>query len=139
MEAGRFNELLDILESNSVDTLKTKNAKYSQNGDCLHNFRAGSEITGMTLAQTCWGYLAKHLTALRDYIEKDDFNDIDDFLEKCQDTINYVRFLWCIGNETYEGYTACNSSDVDLQTDSDKEYLKAADQELVYPDNHTRV
>lgn len=100
MQSGEFNKLLDILESSSVETLKTKNAKYSQDGDCLHNFRSGSEITGLSLGQTCWGYLAKHLTALRDYVDNNRYEDLDDFLEKCQDAINYIRFLWCIGNET---------------------------------------
>ena len=25
-------------------------------------------------------------------------------MEKCQDTINYIRFLWCIGNEEIDKY-----------------------------------
>ena len=31
-------------------------------------------------------------------VEKNEF-DKDDFLEKCQDSINYIRFLYCIGME----------------------------------------
>ena len=54
---------------------------------------------GKTPAQACWGYMTKHLTALRDKIDSNDFSDREDFLEKCQDTINYIRFLWCIGND----------------------------------------
>lgn len=108
MNQETFNALLDILEEQSVDTLKSKNAKYSKNGDSLHNFRSGSEITGSTLAKTCWGYLAKHLTSLRDYVETNDFTDINDFLEKCQDSINYIRFLWCIGNEANEQLSCKN-------------------------------
>ena len=53
---------------------------------------------GGTPAQACWGYLTKHLVALRDMVEKNEF-DKDDFLEKCQDSINYIRFLYCIGME----------------------------------------
>ena len=30
---------------------------------------------------------------------------VDYFMEKCQDTINYIRFLWCIGNEEMEKCT----------------------------------
>ena len=37
-------------------------------------------------------------------VQKNDFSDRDDFMEKCQDTINYVRFLWCIGNEEIDKY-----------------------------------
>lgn len=99
MKADRFKELLDELDGNSLQTLKEKNARYAQNGDCLHNFRSGADIAGGTPAQACWGYLTKHLVALRDMVERNDFSNREDFLEKCQDTINYIRFLWCIGND----------------------------------------
>jgi len=100
MNSERFKELLEELDGNSVKTLAEKNARYSQNGDCLHNFRSGADIAGGTPAQACWGYLTKHLVALRDMVEKDDFSNKEDFLEKCQDSINYIRFLYCIGNES---------------------------------------
>lgn len=94
-----FQKLLDELDGNSLETLKTKNARYSSNGDSLHNFRKGGDVFGGTPAQACWGYMTKHLVALRDMVQRDDFSNREDFLEKCQDTINYVRFLWCIGND----------------------------------------
>lgn len=99
MNSDKFKTLLDELDGNSLNTLKEKNARYSQNGDCLHNFRSGAEVLGGTPGQACWGYMAKHLVALRDMVEKNDFSNREDFLEKCQDTINYIRFLWCIGND----------------------------------------
>ena len=95
-----FKDLLDVLDKNSVNTLVEKNARYSANNDALHNFRVGGAISGKTMGETCWGYLTKHLTALRDMVERNDFSNKEDFLEKCQDSINYIRFLWCIGNET---------------------------------------
>lgn len=99
MNSERFETLLAELESDSTQTLNAKNSKYSTSDDRLHNFNVGAAIAGGTPAQACWGYLTKHLTALRDMIEKNDFSDRDDFLEKCQDSINYIRFLWCIGND----------------------------------------
>lgn len=102
MNHDKFKELLEELDGNSLATLAEKNARYSSNGDALHNFRSGADIMGGTPAQACWGYLTKHLTALRDMVQRDDFSNREDFLEKCQDTINYVRFLWCIGNDTEE-------------------------------------
>ena len=99
MDNQTFAKLLDELDGNSKETLSSKNSKYAQNGDRLHNFRSGADIMGGTPAQACWGYLTKHLVALRDKVERNDFSDREDFLEKCQDTINYIRFLWCIGNE----------------------------------------
>lgn len=100
MSTEIFKALLEELDGNSVKTLAEKNARYSQNGDALHNFRSGADIAGGTPAQACWGYLTKHLVALRDMVEKDNFSNREDFLEKCQDSINYIRFLWCIGNDT---------------------------------------
>lgn len=100
MTSETFNKLLDELDGNSIETLKQKNAKYASPTDCLHNFDAGAEIMGRTPAQCAWGYMTKHLVALRDKVQKNDFSDRDDLLEKCQDIINYIRFIWLIGNET---------------------------------------
>lgn len=99
MKAEQFEQLLKELDGNSLRTLINKNDKYASDGDRLHNFRSGADIAGGTPAQACWGYLTKHLVALRDMVEKNDFSDREDFLEKCQDSINYIRFLWCIGND----------------------------------------
>lgn len=99
MTNDRFKVLLEELDANSVQTLAEKNARYATSDDALHNFKMGADIVGGTPAQACWGYLTKHLVALRDMVARDDFSNREDFLEKCQDTINYVRFLWCIGNE----------------------------------------
>lgn len=104
-----FEALLEELDENSVATLAEKNARYSTSDDALHNFKMGADIMGGTPAQACWGYLTKHLVALRDMIERNDFSNREDFLEKCQDTINYIRFLWCIGNEEYiKNQKECN-------------------------------
>ena len=94
-----FKALVTELRERSFDTLIEKNAKYAPGKDSLHNFNAGAEIMGGTPAQACWGYLTKHLVALRDMVERDDFKDREDLLEKCQDSINYICFLWCIANE----------------------------------------
>lgn len=99
MNTEKFNQLLDELDGNSLETLKQRNAKYASPDDCLHNFDSGAEIMGGTPAQCAWGYMTKHLTALRDKVEKNDFSDREDLLEKCQDIINYIRFIWLIGND----------------------------------------
>ena len=99
MKPEKFEELLRELDGTSMQTLVDKNKLYSKDGDSLHNFRSGADVMGGTPAQACWGYATKHLVALRDMVERNDFSNREDFLEKCQDTINYIRFLWCIGNE----------------------------------------
>lgn len=110
MNRETFERLLDELEGNSLQTLKQKNAKYAPGDDALHNFNAGGEVFGGTPAQACWGYLTKHLVALRDKVQTNAFHDRADLLEKCQDSINYIRFLWCIANEEMEKYTRSNEA-----------------------------
>lgn len=99
MTTERFNELVNELRAASLDTLVAKNAGYSSDDDKLHNFHAGADVMGGTAAQAAWGYATKHLVALRDKIQRNDFHDRADFLEKCQDAINYICLIWCIGNE----------------------------------------
>lgn len=111
MTHERFKALLEELDGASVQTLVTKNAQYSSSDDTLHNFTAGGEVFGGTPAQACWGYLTKHLVALRDMVQRNDFRNRADLLEKCQDSINYIRFLWCIANEEMEKYTSFEKSE----------------------------
>lgn len=103
MTSETFAELLEELDGCSRETLVMKNRTYSEqhDGDCLHNFRAGAEIMGGTPAQAAWGYMTKHLVALRDMVDRDDFSDLENLKEKCQDINNYIRFIWCIGNERH--------------------------------------
>ena len=99
MKIEEFNKLLDELDGNSLEILKSRNAKYANPNDCLHNFESGAKIMGVTPAICAWGYMTKHLVALRDKVLTNNFSDREDLLEKCQDIINYVRFIWVIGNE----------------------------------------
>lgn len=119
MTREEFNKLLDELDDNSVETLKKKNEKYSLGGDPIHNFTSGADIMGDTPAKTCWGYMTKHLVALRDMVDRNDFSDREDFLEKCQDTINYIRFLWVLGNEKLT-----NDFEIDTEVEVDNEVEK---------------
>lgn len=106
MSHEEFERLLNELDGNSVKTLADKNARYAPGNDALHNFNEGADIDGSTPAQACWGYMTKHLVALRDMVKRNDFHDRDDFMEKCQDVINYVRILWCIGNAERKNYVS---------------------------------
>lgn len=103
MNHEKLKELIKELDGDSLDTLFNKNSRYSNADDALHNFVDGGEIFGGTAADACWGYLTKHLVALRDMVKRNDFSNREDFKEKCQDSINYIRFLWAIGNEVDDG------------------------------------
>lgn len=103
MKHDRFAELIKELDGDSAETLINKNKMYSSEDNALHNFNDGAEILGGTAADACWGYLTKHLVALRDMVKRNDFSNREDFKEKCQDSINYIRILWAIGNEVDDG------------------------------------
>lgn len=102
MTHEKFTQLIEELDKQGASTLAQKNKRYSSKNDALLNFKNGAEISGNTMAQTCWMYLTKHLAALRKMVQEDNFTNRDDFLEKCQDSINYIRFLWAIGNNDIE-------------------------------------
>lgn len=113
-----FEALVKEIREKSLGTLLKKNANYADE-DRLHNFKVGAAITGGTPAQAALGYMAKHLASLQDKVRRNDFHDREDLLEKCQDIINYVVFIWCCGNEErekYNGYYFLNGG----------EYLSAA-------------
>lgn len=109
MNASDFNALiLELSEATDRTMLAKNNGQYAKGSeDKLHNFHAGAEINGSTPAQACWGYLTKHLTALRDKVQRNDFSNRDDLKEKCMDSINYIRFIWLLGNEEIEKQRSC--------------------------------
>ena len=108
-----FKICLEELDGQGAKTLAEKNARYSSSDDALHNFKMGAEVMGGTPAQACWGYMTKHLVALRDMIQRNDFSNREDVLEKIQDSINYLRFIWAISEEERSKYTSdCQSANV---------------------------
>ena len=107
-----FKACLEELDGQGAKTLTEKNAKYSSSDDALHNFKMGAEVMGGTPAQACWGYMTKHLVALRDMIQRNDFSNREDVLEKIQDSINYLRFIWAISEEERSKYCqGCRTDD----------------------------
>ena len=108
-----FKTCLEELDGQGAKTLAEKNARYSSSDDALHNFKMGAEVMGGTPAQACWGYMTKHLVALRDMIQRNDFSNREDVLEKIQDSINYLRFIWAISEEERSKCTSdCESASI---------------------------
>lgn len=113
MTNERFEALVREIRDKSLDTLLTKNANYGTE-DRLHNFQVGASIIGGTPAQAALGYMAKHMASLIDKVRANDFHDREDFLEKVQDSINYLVFIWCCGNEEMEKYVCEGKEASDL-------------------------
>lgn len=110
MTHEHFKNLLEELDDSGAKTLAEKNARYSSPDDALQNFHEGAEIMGCTTAQACWGYMTKHLSALRKMIWSNDFSNREDVYEKCIDIINYIRFLWAISEEERNKVTKDNDA-----------------------------
>ena len=101
-----FRENIDFIRQQSLDILLQRNSNYAKGSDdALHNFTAGAAIAGCTPAQAAWGYVTKHLVALRDKIQRNDFSNVDDLEEKCCDIINYTAIIYAIGID--ENSKAC--------------------------------
>ena len=100
-----FRENIDFIRQQSLDILLQRNGNYAKGSDdALHNFTAGAAIAGCTPAQAAWGYVTKHLVALRDKIQRNDFSSIDDLEEKCCDIINYTAIIYAIGIDENSKY-----------------------------------
>ena len=100
-----FRENIDFIRQQSLDILLQRNGNYAKgSNDALHNFTAGASIAGCTPAQAAWGYVTKHLVALRDKIQRNDFSNIDDLEEKCCDIINYTAIIYAIGIDENSKY-----------------------------------
>ena len=105
-----FSGHIKHIKDYSMDVLIAKNSNYSKGDkDALHNFVAGAAIAGCTPAQAAWGYATKHLVALRDKIQRNDFSDLADLEEKCCDIINYVAIIYAIGAEEFSKKQDCDS------------------------------
>lgn len=140
MNHKRFAKLIKELNGDSADTLINKNKMYSSEDDALHNFNDGADIFGGTAADACWGYLTKHLVALRDMVKRNDFSNREDFKEKCQDSINYIRILWAIGNDVDDGISEHDRGllqDIVFDTYDDAQKTLSAMREIV--DNYGQV
>ena len=94
-----FEALVKEIRDASLETLIQRNGNYAPEADKIHNFRAGGAILGRTPTQVALGYMTKHLVSLIDKVERNDFFNRADLLEKCQDIINYTAIIWVCGNE----------------------------------------
>ena len=76
--------------------LLKKQEEYATDDDRLHNFHAGSGLTGRTPEQVCGGFLLKHIISIFDMIEDGIPHDLDIWNEKISDAINYLLLLRAI-------------------------------------------
>lgn len=99
MDRKDFEDCVRYIQTSSFNTILRKTDIYSSEDDVLKNFKVGSDISGLSPMETCWGYMTKHLAALRCKIEDCDLEDMEDFVEKCRDSVNYLCLLYCLAVE----------------------------------------
>lgn len=109
MDRKTFEKLVNEIRSASLDTLVERNFGangYAKGGNvsAIHNFEEGGKFLrdGGTPAEAAWSYMVKHLIALRDRVNNNDFDDLEEIKERCRDIINYTCIIWCIANERTE-------------------------------------
>lgn len=131
MDRSTFERLVNEIRSISLDTLVERN--FGENGyakgegaSATHNFDEGGKFLrdGGTSAQAAWSYMVKHLIALRDRVNNDDFEDLDEIKERCRDIINYTCFIWCIAHERSESKQLNEALESALQEMKMQEALK---------------
>lgn len=94
------NKELGVLVSKMCDNLKatltSKGLEYSLNDDRLINFYEAADMNGSTPEQALWGFVTKHIIALKDFIVRD-ANRIEvpeeQWDEKIGDIIAYMCLL----------------------------------------------
>lgn len=111
MTNEQFSNIIDGIRADSLSVLLQRNGNYAKGSDdALHNFKVGADIDGSTPAQAAWGYMTKHMVALRDKIKRNDFSDLNDLKEKCTDIINYTAIIFAIGVEENAKYCKTNAT-----------------------------
>lgn len=83
MKKEHFNELVEYRLQAVKDTLLKKGDEYIRNNDPLHNFNAGSNISGESPEKVLDGFLLKHYISYRDMLR--------DIEEEKSFTMEYVR------------------------------------------------
>ena len=91
-----------------MGVLMTKQKEYATDDDRLHNFHAGSGLTGRTSEQVCGGFLLKHIISIFDMIESGENYSLDIWNEKITDAINYLLLLRAIVEDEKIDYDILN-------------------------------
>lgn len=92
MQSHEFEKFFDDIVDQERNTLILKAFDYASHTDRFRNFNDGADFTGMTPAQTLWGYLAKHLSSIREMVRGKSY-DRDYLREKIGDARNYLVLL----------------------------------------------
>lgn len=98
MDTKTFNMHIEDQIARCRKVLITKGDEYGRQ-DRLHNFKAFSELAGVSPEQACSGFLGKHIVSIYDMcrgISHGEKYDLETWNEKIGDAINYLLILSAI-------------------------------------------
>ena len=97
MYRDEFEALLDGWLQHIKNILSTKSEEYSSDDDVLRNFNDTAELNGVEPEYALWGFVSKHIIALKDFIkmaeEEGVFVTRSQWYEKINDIICYLLLL----------------------------------------------
>lgn len=99
MNATDFNRLLDVQLDTCNSMLGTKAAEYATDVDRLHNFKVAAALKGETPKQALAGMMAKHTVSIYDLCKTTSEVDLEVWIEKITDHMNYLILLRAIVTE----------------------------------------
>ena len=94
-----FNQVLAKTHARMDAVLKSKATEYAHGGDRLSNFKDAAELNGCTPEQALWGFVTKHIIALKDFIKSGETRPLEQWEEKIGDIQNYMVLLEAIVSE----------------------------------------
>lgn len=92
MTGKEFEEIVEKRLQKTQQLLVIKGREYRRNGNPLHNFETGADITGQSPARVLDGFLLKHIISYRDIlndIDKGNYPSKELLEEKLGDIITY--------------------------------------------------
>ena len=92
MKNADFQAIIEYCFEEEKKLIGVKAEDYARDGDRLANFKSGSAFTGLTPRQTLWGYLAKHLSSVKEIVDGKTVSH-DVLREKIGDARNYLILL----------------------------------------------
>lgn len=92
MRNADFQAILEYCFDEEKKLIGVKADDYASNGDRLANFKSGASFTGLSPRKTLWGYLAKHLSSVKEIVDGKTVSRAI-LREKIGDARNYLLLL----------------------------------------------
>lgn len=103
MTKKEFNDCVRLLFKTCEDTLVTKGKEYAPNRDRLDHFKKAAALLRTTPEKALLGQLTKHLVSIIDMTEDPTKYNLDKWIEKIGDSMNYLALLFAVVFEEITG------------------------------------